>query len=135
MPVSLTYWQEICNEPIMENCPFCQIIAHKIPAVILYEDELAIVIQDLHPLTPVHILVIPKEHIASMNEVIPEQSDMLGQLLLLARKIAFEQSIGTEGYRIVINTGVKGGQTVFHLHIHVLGGAPIETNLLTRGLQ
>ena len=73
----------------MENCPFCQIIAHSLSATILYEDEQAIAIQDAHPLTPVHILVIPKIHIASLNEITPEQSSLLGQLLLTARKIAF----------------------------------------------
>jgi histidine triad (HIT) family protein len=117
----------------MENCPFCQIIAHSLSATILYEDEQAIAIQDAHPLTPVHILVIPKIHIASLNEITPEQSSLLGQLLLTARKIAFAQGIGESGYRLVINTGTGGGQSVFHLHIHLLAGAPVE--LLTRGLR
>jgi histidine triad (HIT) family protein len=119
----------------MENCPFCKIIAHELPADILYEDEQAIAIQDLHPLTPVHILVIPKVHIASLNAVTPEQSTLLGELLLTARQLAFAQGIGEAGYRIVINTGAGGGQSVFHLHIHVLGGAKIEADVLTRGLR
>jgi Diadenosine tetraphosphate (Ap4A) hydrolase and other HIT family hydrolases len=119
----------------MENCPFCKIIAHELPATILYEDELAIAIQDLHPLTPVHVLVIPKQHIASLNEITPEQNALLGELLLTARKIAFAQGIGETGYRVVINTGAGGGQSVFHLHIHVLGGASMGADLLTRGLH
>ncbi len=120
---------------IMENCPFCKIIAHELPAAILYEDEQAIAIQDARPLTPVHILVIPKVHIPSLNDITPEQSGLLGQLLLTARKIAFDQGIGENGYRLVINTGSGGGQTVPHLHVHLLGGAPVEANLLTRGLR
>jgi histidine triad (HIT) family protein len=119
----------------MENCPFCKIIAHELPADILYENEQAIAIQDLHPLTPVHILIIPKTHIASLNDITPEQSKLLGDLLLTARKLAFAQGIGEAGYRVVINTGAGGGQSVLHLHIHVLGGAKIEAELLTRGLR
>lgn len=119
----------------MNNCPFCQIVDRQLPANILYEDDQAIAIADLHPLAKVHILIIPKMHIASMNELLPEQSILLGQLLLTARKIAFEQGIGEDGYRLAINTNANGGQTIFHLHIHLLGGSPLGVDLLTRGLR
>jgi len=118
----------------MDNCPFCQIAAHQLPADFLYEDEEAFVIRDLHPLTPVHLLVIPKAHIASLNEASPEHKVLLADLLFLARRQAAEQGIG-DGYRVVINTGAKGGQSVFHLHVHVLGGALISADQLTRGLR
>ena len=135
MPVLLTIRQGYCNQSIMENCPFCLIAAHQLPANILYEDDQAIAIADLHPLAKVHILVIPKTHIASMNELLPEHSMLLSELLLTARKIAFEQGIGDDGYRLVINTNANGGQTIFHLHVHLLGGAPLGADLMTRGLR
>ena len=119
----------------MENCPFCQIIAHGNPADFIYEDEQAIAIPDLHPLAATHILIIPKAHIASLNEFTAAQSTFLGELLLTVRKVAFAQGIGESGYRIVINTNAGGGQTVFHLHIHLLAGAPFSPGLITRGLQ
>jgi histidine triad (HIT) family protein len=119
----------------MENCPFCQIVERKLPASFLYEDEDAIAIQDIHPLAPIHILILPKKHIDSMNTVDEADTALIGRLLLVARKIAFTQQIGEPGYRIVINTNRGGGQTVFHLHIHLLGGAPIPPELLVKGLQ
>jgi histidine triad (HIT) family protein len=119
----------------MENCIFCQIIAHQLPAAILYEDQEMVVIQDAHPLAPIHILVIPRKHITSMNEVTAEDETLLVKLLLKARELAFEKGIGESGYRIAINTGQGGGQTIFHLHVHLLGGSPVDANLLTRGLK
>ena len=85
-------------------------------------------------MTPVHLLVIPKQHYASLNEIPESEPEFLGNLLLLARKIAFEQNIGESGYRVVINTGKEGGQTVMHLHIHLLGGGHMGVDLMTRGL-
>ena len=104
------------------------------PATLLYEDDTAIAIPDLHPLAAIHILIIPKTHIASMNEVTPEQGALLSQLLFTARKLAADQTIGA-GYRLVINTGQQGGQSIFHLHIHLLGGQALGAGLMTRGLQ
>lgn len=119
----------------MENCVFCQIAAHLTPANILYEDDLLVVIEDLHPLAPLHLLVIPKQHFDSINQLKVGQEELLGKLLFAARKIAFKKGIGESGYRLVINTGRQGGQTVSHLHIHLLGGSPLGVDLLTRGLQ
>ena len=119
----------------MENCIFCQIASHSAPCDLLYEDEKMIAIHDVHPLAPVHILIIPKEHIASLNEIQPDQEPLLASLLVKAREIAFQMGIGEGGYRIAINTGRQGGQTIFHLHVHLLGGEPLTPELLHRGLH
>lgn len=118
----------------MENCIFCQIAQHKVPAQIVYEDESAIVIKDLHPLAPVHLLIIPKQHYDSLNEIPENEPETIGKLLFLARKVAFEQNIGESGYRVVVNTGRDGGQTVLHLHVHLLGGGRAGADLMTKGL-
>lgn len=119
----------------MDNCIFCQILSHKIPAEILYEDESMIAIQDIRPLAEVHVLVIPRKHVASMNDITPEDERLLSRLLIKGRELAHQKGIGESGYRLVINTGEGGGQTVFHLHVHVLGGKPTEEKLITRGLK
>lgn len=106
---------------MMSPCIFCQIIGNQIPAPRVYEDEQLIVIADKYPKAPVHVLVIPREHIPSLNEVGPEQavlvSHALSVLPMVARKIGLSQ-----GFRTIINTGPGGGQEIPHLHIHVLGG-------------
>jgi histidine triad (HIT) family protein len=119
----------------MESCVFCQIIEHKIPAAILYEDEWMVAIEDAHPLATVHLLVIPRKHIPSMNEITVEDEGLLVKLLLKARELAFQKGIGEKGYRLAINTGAEGGQSVFHLHVHLLGGNRIEPGLMVRGLK
>jgi len=118
----------------MDNCLFCQMIDHKIPVQVLYEDDLVIAIPDLHPLAEKHILVIPKIHIANLNEFTPEQNAWLGDLLLSARKVAFQQGIGESGYRLVLNTNRGGGQSIFHLHIHLLAGGTLGPGLMVKGL-
>jgi histidine triad (HIT) family protein len=119
----------------MENCIFCQIIEHRLPAEILYEDERMIVIRDAHPLCEVHLLVIPYKHIPSLNEIGKADEELLAALLIKAREIAFAQGIGESGYRVAINTGAGGGQTIFHLHVHILAGKSADAHLLTRGLK
>ncbi len=119
----------------MENCVFCQIIEHKIPAQILYEDERLIVIRDARPLCETHLLVIPRKHIPSLNDIGKVDEELLATLLIKAREIAFTQGVGESGYRVAINTGAGGGQTVFHLHVHILAGKPVDSHLLTRGLK
>ncbi len=118
----------------MQNCIFCQIAQHTLPAQIVFEDDKTIVIRDHNPLAPVHLLVIPKKHYASLNEIPHDEPEFLGNLLFLARKMAFDHGIGESGYRVVINTGHEGGQSVYHLHIHVLGGARVGIDLMTKGL-
>jgi histidine triad (HIT) family protein len=103
---------------------FSKIIRKEIPADIVYEDDLALAFKDLHPQAPVHILVIPKKPIVNVANAEPEDQTILGHLLLTAKLVA-EQAGLTNGYRLVINTGADGGQTVYHLHIHILGGRPM----------
>lgn len=105
-----------------ENCLFCKILRKEIPAEIVYTDETAIVIKDINPCAPVHLLVIPKEHVASLNEITPEQAVMLGQLQLAAQAAAQVSGIAEAGWRLISNVGPGGGQEVMHLHYHLLGG-------------
>lgn len=106
----------------MFGCIFCRIAAGEQPAKICYEDDQCLVLQDLHPQSPVHVLVIPRKHIASLNDLSTGDEPMLGRLLAVAARIAKEKGIDGSGYRVVINTNAEGGQTVFHLHLHILGG-------------
>jgi histidine triad (HIT) family protein len=104
------------------GCIFCQIIAGEIPSATIYEDDLCIAFNDLNPQAPTHILIIPREHLASLDTADPKQKEMLGHLLLNAAEIARRKGFADDGYRVVINTNDNGGQTVFHLHVHLLGG-------------
>ncbi len=106
------------------DCLFCKIVAGTIPAKRLYEDELCLAFADINPQAPVHLLVIPKEHLASCAHTTPDHAPLFGHLLGAASKIAGEQHLD-HGFRIVINTGPDGGQTVDHLHLHLLGGRPM----------
>ena len=106
----------------MGNCIFCKIVEGKTPAKILYQDEQAIALEDIHPQAPVHLLVIPRQHLASLNEAAPEDEALLGHLHLIAARLVRQRGIEGMGYRTVINNGTGAGQTVFHLHLHVLGG-------------
>ncbi len=105
----------------MSDCIFCKIVAGEIPCRKLYEDEDVLVFHDLHPVAPVHFMLIPKVHVASLAECDQSHRDVLVKILLLAPKLAREQGL-TDGFRTVINTGRGGGQEVFHLHVHVIGG-------------
>lgn len=102
------------------DCIFCKIASNDIPAKKFYEDEEVMVFHDIRPIAPVHFLIVPKQHVASLAECAPHDQDLLGRMLLLAPKLASEQ--GLKGFRTMINTGAEGGQEVFHLHIHVFGG-------------
>ncbi len=106
----------------MENCIFCKIIKKDIPATIIYEDDLITVFEDINPKAPVHILLIPKEHFASLNEIPEDKKELIGHILLKAKGIAHEKSIADKGYRLVLNTGRDSGQDVHHIHFHLLGG-------------
>ena len=100
---------------------FSRIIKREIPADIVYEDDLAIAFKDVNPQAPVHILVIPKQPIAKLADAESQDSNLLGHLLLTAKHVAGQAGLD-KGYRVVINTGPDGGQTVYHLHLHILGG-------------
>jgi histidine triad (HIT) family protein len=105
----------------MLGCIFCQIAAREKPATLHYEDEQCVVFQDINPKAPVHLLVVPRRHISSLND---EELDepLLGHLLAVAARVAKEKGVAVSGFRTVINTNAEAGQTVFHLHVHVLGG-------------
>ncbi len=105
----------------MENCIFCKIVRNEIPAKIIYEDDDVIAFNDINPAAPVHFLIIPRIHIASLLDCEETHQALLGRMLLLAPEIAKEQGC-TDGFRTIINTGRVGGQEVFHLHIHIIGG-------------
>ena len=107
------------------DCIFCNIIAGQIPSRKVYEDEDLFVFHDIHPWAPVHFLMVPKLHIASMAQLGAEHAALMGKIMTLAPKLALEQGCGPYpegGFRVVINTGDEGGQEVHHLHVHVMGG-------------
>lgn len=103
-----------------EDCLFCRIVAGEIPAPRVHEDDRVIVIPDKFPKADVHLLVIPKAHIASLYDLDASHADLMGQILLLLPRLATEQ--GLKGFRTIVNTGREGGQEIFHLHVHLLGG-------------
>lgn len=101
---------------------FTRIIQREIPAAIVYEDELVIAFQDINPQAPVHILIVPKKEIATVNDVSAEDEQSLGRLFTAAARIAAEKGIAASGYRLIVNTNHDGGQEVFHVHMHLMGG-------------
>ncbi len=103
------------------SCLFCKIIEGKIPSTAVYQDDLGYAFADINPKAPVHVLIVPRQHIGSMNEADKDHRALLGHLLWAAAEIARKKGLAN-GYRIVVNTGEEGGQTVDHLHLHLLGG-------------
>lgn len=106
----------------MEDCIFCKIANKEISSEILYEDEFVAAFKDLEPQAPVHILIVPKKHIASLNDLTADDAELLARIVLAAQKLAKDNGIAERGYRLVNNCGIEGGQTVGHLHFHLLGG-------------
>lgn len=104
------------------SCLFCKIVAKEIPATVVVENEHALAFRDIRPVAPTHVLVIPKKHVTSVAEATDADGTMLGQLVLLARDVAKREGLDASGYRLVINNGENAGQSVFHVHLHVLGG-------------
>ena len=109
----------------MPDCLFCKFVRKEIPTRVAFEDDSCLAFEDINPKAPVHVLVIPKRHIGFINEVRPEDENLLGHLALVARQIAHDREIHESGYRVVINTGPDAGQSVFHIHLHLLGGRPM----------
>jgi histidine triad (HIT) family protein len=105
---------------VASDCIFCKIVAGEIPATLVKRTDRLVAFRDVSPQAPVHVLVIPTEHVASLAEV--QDGRLLGEMLMFARDIARDEQIAADGYRVVLNTNRDGGQTVFHLHLHVLGG-------------
>lgn len=104
------------------NCLFCKIIHEEIPVHKIFENDQFLAFRDINPQAPHHVLIIPKKHIRSLNEANAEDEVLLGQLLLTAQKVAKQEGLMDKGYRLVINTNDDGGQTVYHIHLHILGG-------------
>ncbi len=110
----------------MTSCIFCQIVAGTAKAEIVYQDELVTAFRDIHPAAPIHLLIVPNRHIESVNFVGAEEEATAGRLFGVARQLAAERGIASDGYRLVVNTNHHGGQTVFHLHLHLLGGRSLR---------
>ncbi len=106
-------------------CIFCKIISKEISAEIIYEDSEILAFPDIHPAAPVHILIIPKKHVESVNNLIGSDAELAGKLILVAKKIAEDRKISEKGYKLLIRTGADGGQEVEHLHLHLIGGAKL----------
>lgn len=110
----------------MSDCIFCRIVERTIPSKIVFEDDLVVAFEDVNPQAPVHVLVVPRRHVASIAELQAADAGLLGHLMIAGAAIAKQKGIAESGYRAVVNTGKNGGQTVFHLHLHVLGGRPMH---------
>jgi histidine triad (HIT) family protein len=108
------------------NCLFCKIVAGKIPSTIVYQDEWLTAFRDIHPAAPTHVLIVPNQHYDTLNELQAADQALAGRLLLAVRDIAAAAGIAESGYKTVINTNRDGGQEVFHLHIHLVGGKPLR---------
>jgi len=107
-------------------CLFCKIINREIPASIVYEDDRVLAFNDINPQAPVHVLVVPKRHISTLADLRPDDDDIVGEIVRRAAAIADEQGITARGFRTVFNTNKDAGQTVFHIHLHLLGGRSLN---------
>jgi histidine triad (HIT) family protein len=108
------------------NCLFCKIINREIPAKIVYEDDAVLAFEDINPQAPVHLLIIPKKHIATTLDMTEDDHVLIGRLLATANHLAMEKGVAEQGFRTVINCNRDAGQTVFHVHLHLLGGRPMS---------
>jgi histidine triad (HIT) family protein len=108
------------------DCLFCKVASGEIPATLVHEDDRLVAFRDIGPQAPVHILVIPREHIASLEAAADDHEDLLGAMLLVARDLARAEGIAEDGYRTVLNVGADGGQTVLHIHLHLIGGRALD---------
>lgn len=108
------------------NCIFCKIIAGEAPANIIYEDEKIIAFDDIFPKAPIHKLIVPKKHIATLNDLTSEDTNLISDMTAVAQKLAKELKIDESGYRVLINCNKDGGQVVYHLHLHLIGGKPLS---------
>ena len=104
------------------SCIFCKIASKEAKAEIVFQDEQTTAFRDLHPVAPTHILIVPNKHIESVGALETEEEQLMGHLFTVARKLAEDEGISNGGYRLITNTGADGGQTVFHLHVHLIGG-------------
>lgn len=114
----------------MEDCIFCSIIDRKIPSTVVYEDDRVMAFNDINPVAPVHVVIIPKAHIANVNALTPENASIVADIHLAAGKIAEKLGVAENGYRLISNCGPDAGQTVFHLHYHLIGGLKLGAKIV-----
>jgi len=110
----------------MSDCLFCKIIGGEIPADIVFQSDAAIAFRDINPQAPTHILIIPRRHISTINDVTDDDAPLVGSLFAAAREIAAQEGLADDGYRVVMNCGEGAGQSVFHIHLHLLGGRALN---------
>jgi histidine triad (HIT) family protein len=107
---------------MMSDCIFCKIVNKQVPAAIVFENENVLAFRDIRPKAPTHILIIPKRHIPTVNDILPEDGALIGEIFQVAKTIAQQEKIQNNGYRLVMNCNRDGGQEVYHIHLHLLGG-------------
>lgn len=113
----------------MSDCLFCKIVRKEIPSEIVYEDDQILAFKDISPVAPVHILLIPKKHLANVNDIMKEDEIVTGQIFSVAKQLAHRSGIAESGYRVVTNTGTDGGQVIGHLHFHLIGGKALNSEM------
>jgi histidine triad (HIT) family protein len=113
----------------MDDCIFCKIVKGSIPCSKVYEDEKVLAFDDIHPMAPVHVVIIPKEHIATILDLSGDRMAVMGNMVAAAQEVARQKGIAVSGFRVVINCNEEGGQVIFHLHMHVLGGKKLQDGL------
>lgn len=106
----------------MRDCIFCQILAGKMPGEIVFENERLVALRDINPQAPTHLLVLPKRHVATLNDLQPADAALMGEMVLVAARLAEQEKLATRGYRLVANCNRDAGQSIYHIHLHVLGG-------------
>ncbi len=111
------------------DCIFCKIVAGEVPSTIVYRDDQIIAFRDINPISPTHILIIPKKHIASLAELPDSEASLIGEMVKVANQLAKKEGVSEKGYRLVMNSGRQGGQLVPHLHMHLLGGRQLSAGL------
>lgn len=112
-----------------QNCIFCRIIAGQSPGEKVYEDDRVVALNDLNPAAPIHILIVPRDHIPSINQITQDQEALIGHLFTTAKWLAKSNGIVDSGYRLIMNTGPDARQSVFHIHLHFLGGQPMRFSM------
>lgn len=113
----------------MEDCIFCKIINKQIPSEIVYEDDEIIAFKDIQPVAPIHVLIVPKKHIASIMELSKDDKELIGKIYLVAQKLSIQLGVNEDGFRVVTNCGENAGQTVKHIHFHLLGGKKLAQTM------
>lgn len=114
---------------MVEKCLFCRIATEELPGDVVYKDEEFLAFRDINPQAPIHIIIIPKAHIASLRELTDQQQGLIGRLIILATKLAQKEGIAESGYRLAVNCGTEGGQVIPHLHFHLIGGKRLSGQL------